>query len=115
MTPKAVGTFDLNLIKVFLAITTAYALVFIRIRGRNVIFLGILVALMVPPEAAMLPNYITVATLGAVSSYVDSGLAPDRRYAWAVQATNSGSASAWHYFGDRYTAPATPTERPSAN
>lgn len=51
-------------IKVFLAITTAYALVFIRIRGRNVIFLGILVALMVPPEAAMLPNYITVATLG---------------------------------------------------
>ena len=51
-------------IKVFLAITTAYALVFIRIPGRNLIFLGILVALMVPPEAAMLPNYITFSTLG---------------------------------------------------
>lgn len=51
-------------IKVFLAITTAYALVFIDIRFKNVIFLGILVALMVPPEAAMLPNYITISSLG---------------------------------------------------
>ena len=59
-------------------------------------------------------SYITVATLGAVSSYVDNGLAPDRRYAWAVQATNSGGASAWHYFGDRYTAPASPTSHTAA-
>ncbi len=51
-------------IKVFLAVTTAYALVFVTIPGRNIIFLGILVALMVPPEAAMIPNYITIATLG---------------------------------------------------
>lgn len=53
-----------SVIKVFLAITTAYALVFITIPGRNLIFLGVLVALMVPPEAAMIPNYITIATLG---------------------------------------------------
>src|SRR5690606_27229793 len=44
-------------IKVLLAVTTAYALVFIRVPGRNLIFLGILVALMVPPEVSMLPNY----------------------------------------------------------
>ena len=39
-------------VKVVLAITTAYALVFIRVPGVNLIFLGILVALMVPPEHA---------------------------------------------------------------
>lgn len=51
-------------IKVFLATTTAYALVFIRFRGANLIFLGILVALMVPPEVSMLPNYLTITALG---------------------------------------------------
>lgn len=51
-------------IKVLLAVTTAYALVFIRVPGRNLIFLGILVALMVPPEVSMLPNYITISALG---------------------------------------------------
>lgn len=51
-------------IKVLLAITTAYALVFINVRFKNLIFLGILVALMVPPEVAMLPNYLTISSLG---------------------------------------------------
>ena len=47
-----------------LAITTAYALVFIDFRGKSVVFLAILVALMVPPEAALLPNYMTISALG---------------------------------------------------
>lgn len=51
-------------IKVLLAITTAYALVFINVPFRNVIFLGILVALMVPPEVSMLPNYLTISAIG---------------------------------------------------
>lgn len=51
-------------IKVALAITTAYALVFIRVPGSNFIFLGILVALMVPPEVSMLPNFLTISALG---------------------------------------------------
>ncbi|MGO1182221.1 MAG: carbohydrate ABC transporter permease [Micrococcaceae bacterium] len=53
-----------SVIKVLLAITTAYALVFINVRFKNLIFLGILVALMVPPEVAMLPNYLTISGLG---------------------------------------------------
>jgi len=56
----SVGAF----IKVILAITTAYALVFIHVPFKNVIFLAILVALMVPPEVSMLPNYLTVSALG---------------------------------------------------
>lgn len=51
-------------VKVVLAVTTAYALVFIRVPGANIIFLGILVALMVPPEVSMLPNYLTITSLG---------------------------------------------------
>jgi len=51
-------------VKVVLAVTTAYALVFIRVPGANIIFLGILVALMVPPEVSMLPNYLTITALG---------------------------------------------------
>ncbi|GAA1809065.1 carbohydrate ABC transporter permease [Nesterenkonia flava] len=53
-----------SIIKVLLAITTAYALVFIRVPGANLIFLGILVALMVPAEVSMLPNYLTITGLG---------------------------------------------------
>lgn len=51
-------------VKVFLAVTTAYALVFIDVPFRNAFFMGILVALMVPAEAAMIPNYMTIASLG---------------------------------------------------
>lgn len=53
-----------SVIKVLLAITTAYALVFIDFRFKNVVFIAVLVALMVPPEAALLPNYMTISALG---------------------------------------------------
>lgn len=59
-------------------------------------------------------SYLLVATLGAVTSYLDTGLAADRRYGWAVQAVNTGGSSAWHYFGDEYTAPASPTSHTAA-
>lgn len=53
-----------SVIKVILAITTAYALVFIDFRFKNAVFLAVLVALMVPPEAALIPNYMTISSLG---------------------------------------------------
>jgi len=61
---SVIVTFVGAAIKVFLAITTAYALVFIDIPFRNAIFMGILVALMVPPEAAMLPNFLSISAIG---------------------------------------------------
>lgn len=61
---SVIVTFVGAAIKVFLAMTTAYALVFIKIPFRNAIFLGILVALMVPPEAAMLPNFLSISAIG---------------------------------------------------
>ncbi|SEI47593.1 carbohydrate ABC transporter membrane protein 2, CUT1 family [Arthrobacter sp. yr096] len=51
-------------IKVILAILTAYALVFVRFPFKNVIFVVILVALMVPAQVSILPNYILIAGMG---------------------------------------------------
>lgn len=73
MTTVPFGRFFLNslivtlvgaTIKVLLAILTAYALVFVRFPYKNVIFVLILVALMVPPQVSILPNYILVAGMG---------------------------------------------------
>jgi sn-glycerol 3-phosphate transport system permease protein len=73
MTAVPFGRFFLNslivttvgaTIKVILAILTAYALVFVRFPYKNVIFVLILVALMVPPQVSILPNYILVAGMG---------------------------------------------------
>ena len=56
-------------VKVILAILTAYALVFVRFPFKRVIFVLVLVALMVPPQVAILPNYILVAGLGGQNTY----------------------------------------------
>jgi sn-glycerol 3-phosphate transport system permease protein len=73
MTTVPFGRFFLNstivtvvgaTIKVLLAILTAYALVFVRFPFKNAIFVLILVALMVPPQVSILPNYILIAGMG---------------------------------------------------
>lgn len=51
-------------VKVVLAILTAYALVFVRFPFKNAIFVLILVALMVPPQVSILPNYILISGMG---------------------------------------------------
>ncbi len=52
-----------------LAISTAYALVFVRFPAKKLIFAGILVTLMVPPQVSLLPNYILVTGLGGADTY----------------------------------------------
>ena len=56
-------------LKVILAITTTYALVFVKFPFKRVIFMGILVALMVPSQVSLLPNYVLVAGLGGANTY----------------------------------------------
>lgn len=51
-------------VKLLLAITTAYAVVFIDTVWSKFVFAFVLAALMFPGEAAIIPNYITIATLG---------------------------------------------------
>lgn len=50
--------------KVVLALLTAYALVFIRFPAKRLVFTLVLVALMVPPHIALVPNYTLIAQLG---------------------------------------------------
>ncbi|GAB2764752.1 carbohydrate ABC transporter permease [Sinomonas soli] len=51
-------------VKVTLAIMTAYALVFVRFPFKNLVFILILVALMVPSQVSILPNYVLIASIG---------------------------------------------------
>lgn len=56
-------------VKVVLAITSAYAFAFLRFPGKQIIFVAILVALMVPSQVSLVPNYITIAGMGGVNTY----------------------------------------------
>lgn len=66
---SAIVTIVGSVVKVILAVTTAYALVFVRFPLKRVIFVGILVALMVPPQVSLVPNYVLIAGLGGVNTY----------------------------------------------
>lgn len=58
-----------SVVKVALALLTAYALVFVRFPFKRVIFVLILVALMIPPPVSVLPNYVLIAQLGGLNTY----------------------------------------------
>lgn len=62
-------TASIVLLKVTNATLSAYALAFLRVPGRNVIFLVLLAALMVPEQALILPNYLTASHLGWVNTH----------------------------------------------
>jgi len=50
-------------------VLTAYALVFLRFPRKNLVFLVVLAALMVPVQITIIPNYVLVADLGWVNTY----------------------------------------------
>lgn len=56
-----------------LAVTTsvlaAYALSFIRFRGREALFTLILLVMMIPGEAHLIPNYVTLSVLNLLDTY----------------------------------------------
>jgi multiple sugar transport system permease protein/sn-glycerol 3-phosphate transport system permease protein len=56
-------------IKLVLALTTAYAFVFLRFPAKNILFLVMLGALMVPGHVTLLVNYLTVSDLGWINTY----------------------------------------------
>lgn len=56
-------------VKVILAILTAYAFVYLRFPFKNVLFVMVLVALMVPSQVAILPNYTLISALKGNNTY----------------------------------------------
>lgn len=61
-----------TIISLFLDSMAAYALARLRFPGRNVVFIAILVALMLPFQVMFIPLYVTVHDLGLLDTY--SGL-----------------------------------------
>ena len=55
--------------EIFFAVTSAYAFVFLRFPKKEWIFVLLLAALMVPGQVTILPNYLTVASLGWINTY----------------------------------------------
>lgn len=62
-------TFFGTLAKLINGVLSAYALSYLRFPGREVVFIVILAALMVPPQVVILPNYLTVGSLGWINTY----------------------------------------------
>lgn len=50
-------------------VVTAYALVFLRFPRKDIVFLFVIAALMVPAQVTLIPNYVLVADLGWVNTY----------------------------------------------
>lgn len=55
--------------EVVLALFSAYALAYLRFPRKDLVFLLLLAALMVPVEITIVPNYLTVARLGWINTY----------------------------------------------
>jgi sn-glycerol 3-phosphate transport system permease protein len=56
-------------IEVILALFSAYALAYLHFPRKDLVFLLLLAALMVPVEITIVPNYLTVARLGWINTY----------------------------------------------
>lgn len=52
------------------SVLAAYALVFLPMKGRNIWFGGILVTMMIPWEAVILPNYMTMYRMGLLDTLI---------------------------------------------
>lgn len=61
-----VGAVTLELV---FAMLSAYALVFLRVRGKGLVFAIVIAALLVPSTVTLLPNYLTIARLGWINTY----------------------------------------------
>lgn len=56
--------------KTVLACTTAYAFVFLRFPAKNLVFVVLLSAIMIPGNVSIIVNYLTVSGLGWVNTYL---------------------------------------------
>lgn len=63
-------TVILTVVKVSLGVLSAYAFSFLRFPGRNLVFLLVVAALMVPNQITIISNYALVASLGWRDTYL---------------------------------------------
>jgi sn-glycerol 3-phosphate transport system permease protein len=56
-------------VKIFQALLTGYAFAFLKAPHKDLLFVLLLIALMIPEEFTVLPNFLTLASLGWVNTY----------------------------------------------
>ncbi|GIV94001.1 carbohydrate ABC transporter permease [Chloroflexus sp.] len=64
-----ITTFFGAALEVTLALFSAYALAYLRFPRKDLVFLLLLAALMIPVEITIVPNYLTIARLGWINTY----------------------------------------------
>jgi sn-glycerol 3-phosphate transport system permease protein len=57
------------LVQICVAVLSSYAFAFLRFPAKNVVFMIFLGAMMVPGTVVLMPNYLTIASLGWVNTY----------------------------------------------
>jgi len=66
-----IGIFSVQLVTISLA---AYAFARLKFPGRDVLFMFFLLQLMIPPQSIVVPNYITIASLGLLDTKLAIGV-----------------------------------------
>lgn len=51
-------------LELFTSITAGYAFACLRFRGRNALFVLVLIGMLIPPQTVAVPNYVTISGLG---------------------------------------------------
>lgn len=59
-----------TVLQIAFAALMAYAFCWLRFPGRNVLFLAVLATLMIPEETKLIPNYLLLARLGWIDTYM---------------------------------------------
>ncbi|HSP37317.1 MAG TPA: carbohydrate ABC transporter permease [Frankiaceae bacterium] len=52
------------ILQLFTSVTAGYAFACLRFRGRNVLFVLVLIGMLIPPQTVAVPNYVTISGLG---------------------------------------------------
>ncbi len=60
---------SITILQVIVCSMAAYAFSFLRFRGREALFVVFLMALMVPPQVTLIPNFIMVRNFGWIDTY----------------------------------------------
>jgi len=66
---SAIVTLAITVAELLTSVLAAYAFVFLRFPGRNILFVASLATLMVPFEATLIPNYQTIQKFGLFNTY----------------------------------------------
>ncbi|MFA5570639.1 MAG: carbohydrate ABC transporter permease [Sphaerochaetaceae bacterium] len=69
MVNSFIVSFFASLVRMGVAVLAAFSVVFFRFRGRNFLFFVIIATMMLPGDALIIENYLTVSRMGLLDTY----------------------------------------------